>query len=62
MLALFGMIGPECRSARSSARSRVQSVPASIGAIVASKQFHAGEDEEDGEEEEKRAPMPASSS
>lgn len=53
MLALFGMITSEMSIGEIVGKIAIQSVPASIGAIVASKQLHAGEDEV--EEEEGRA-------
>lgn len=54
MLGLFGMISAEMPLGEIIGKIGVQTVPASIGAIVASKQFHAGEEDGD-EEEEKRA-------
>ncbi len=59
MLALFGMITWDMPLGEIFGKIGVQTVPASIGAIVASKQFHSGGDgENDEEEEEKRASYP----
>ncbi len=59
MLALFGMITWDMPLGEIVGKIGVQTVPASIGAIVASKQFHSGGDtENDEEEEEKRASYP----
>lgn len=55
LLGLFGMITPDMPLAEIFGKIGIQTVPASIGAMVASKQFHSG-DEED--EEEKRASYP----
>jgi len=56
LLALFGMITPDMPLGEIMGKIGIQTVPASIGAIVASKQFHA--DEEDEEDTEKRASYP----
>ncbi|HWT30673.1 MAG TPA: TIGR02587 family membrane protein [Propylenella sp.] len=58
MLALFGMITWDMPLGEIFGKIGIQTVPASIGAIVASKQFHAGGGEDDEEEEEKRASYP----
>ncbi len=51
MLGLFGMITPEMPLTEVFGKIGLQTVPASIGAMVASKQFHSG----DQDAEEKRA-------
>ena len=55
ILAIFGMITPDMSLGEIFGKIGVQTVPASIGAIVASKQFHSGDEGENNEEEEKRA-------
>jgi putative integral membrane protein (TIGR02587 family) len=55
MLALFGMITPDMPLGEIFGKIGIQTVPASIGAMVASKQFHSGGNDENGEGEEKRA-------
>jgi putative integral membrane protein (TIGR02587 family) len=54
MLALFGIISPGMPITEIIGKIGVQTVPASIGAIVASKQLHAGEDNSDDEDEQQR--------
>jgi putative integral membrane protein (TIGR02587 family) len=58
LLFLFGMVGPDMTLGEIVGTIGIQTVPASIGAIVASKQFHAGDDDEDATEEESRATYP----
>lgn len=60
MLSLFGLITSDMSLDEIVGKIGVQTVPASIGAIVASKQFHGGgggQGEED-DDEEKRASYP----
>jgi putative integral membrane protein (TIGR02587 family) len=58
MLALFGVIATGMSLGEIVGKIGIQTVPASIGAIVASKQFHSGGDDEDSEEAEGRASYP----
>jgi putative integral membrane protein (TIGR02587 family) len=53
-LSLFGIIAPGMTLAEIFGKIGIQTVPASIGAMVASKQLHAGGGEEDESEEEQR--------
>ncbi len=57
MLALFGLITPDMPLGEIFGKIGVQTVPASIGAIVATKTLHSRGDE-GGEEEEDRASYP----
>jgi putative integral membrane protein (TIGR02587 family) len=54
-LALFGIIGPGMPAGEIIGKIAIQSVPASIGAIVARKQFGTGGDDDDQDEKERRA-------
>lgn len=54
-LALFGIIGPGMPAAEIVGKIAVQSVPASIGAVVARKQFGTGGDDAEQDEKERRA-------
>jgi putative integral membrane protein (TIGR02587 family) len=56
MLSVFGQISFDMPAAEIFGKIGLQAVPAAIGAIVASKQFHA--DGEGGEEKEDRASYP----
>lgn len=58
LLALFGMITREMPLGEIVGKIGIQTVPASIGAMVASKQFHADQEDESGEDAEKRASYP----
>jgi len=49
MLLLFGMIGPHMSIGEIVGTIGIQTVPASIGAIVASKQFHASDGDDEAE-------------
>jgi putative integral membrane protein (TIGR02587 family) len=53
MLALFGIIAWGMPLNEIVGKIAIQTVPASIGAIVASKQFHAADEESGGDDEEK---------
>jgi putative integral membrane protein (TIGR02587 family) len=53
LLAIFGIIAPGMSLGEIVGKIGVQAVPASIGAIVASKQFHAAPEDGGGEEEDR---------
>lgn len=58
LLALFGIVTTDMPPTEIVGKIAVQTVPASIGAIVASKQFHSGGDADDEGSEEKRPTYP----